>query len=289
MTPNTGFLQLRRGLLQHCAEGRMPPGELAAYILLLLSADASTGVVWSSAAALALNFGFSERRSRSLLEKLEAGKYVRRFPLPGRHQNYPILIDKFLVTCGARRGQKLNAAKSASWRELVFDFCEQTGEQTGEQTAPYQDQESESESEGKRYKQSSAPARPWTGVDDDVLSRLRQELQKTQTTPVDDKTLAFAVERITARASKPPSSFRFFLKAIPNFLAAYEREAAEWLAEQAAPLLNRNGGQALPDGDLRELLKCQIARRGLPYDADLISLAVDIALHRRQKTREKRA
>ena len=289
MTPNTGFVQLRRGLLQHCAEGRMPPSELAAYILLLLSADASTGMVWSSAAALALNFGFSERRSRSLLEKLEAGKYIWRFPVPGRHQNYAILIDKFLVSCGARRGQRLNAAKSTSWRELVFDSCEQTGEQTGEQTAPYQDQDQDQNQDRNRHGESSAPARPWTGLDDDVLSRLRKELQKTRTTPLDDSILAFAIERITARASKPPSSFRFFLKAVPNFLAAYEREAAEWLAEQAAPLLNRDGGQALPDGDLRELLKCQIARRRLPYDPDLISLAVDIALRRRQKAQENRA
>ena len=138
-----GYVQLRRGVLQHCREGKLPPTIFAMYIHLILEADKASGVVWSSAKSLASRYGYGERHSRSALESLETKGYIRRFPIPGRHGEYPILVNKYCPSTGARKGSMLNAKKSADWQHLVFENCEETcrerGEHRGEETAPLQE------------------------------------------------------------------------------------------------------------------------------------------------------
>jgi len=76
MSTNGNFVQLRRGLLEHVETGRLSAREFAAYVLIVLLADASTGVWWGNSVALAAKFGSgdvselaAQKTLRSLGEK----------------------------------------------------------------------------------------------------------------------------------------------------------------------------------------------------------------------------
>ena len=129
-----GFVPLRRGILAHIRNGSLPHGEALAYMVIIASADPSTGIWYGSAKALAGEFNFPEREARRLLEALERKGYLRRFPKPGAHSNYPVLANKSEITVGARRGTRLCADKSTSLENLVYENGEEAGEQKGEHT-----------------------------------------------------------------------------------------------------------------------------------------------------------
>jgi len=135
----SGFLQLRRGVWEHIKDGRMSHMDAIAFIYITSQADTRTGVWNGSASALAGELSLSPRNARRLVERLSEGNYVRRFPVPGRHVCYPILINKFLVTDGEHKGEHLNALESTSPADLRYvrseQECEQTGEHKGEHSA----------------------------------------------------------------------------------------------------------------------------------------------------------
>ena len=129
-----GFVPLRRGILAHIRNVSLPHGEALAYMVIIASADPSTGIWYGSAKALAGEFNFPEREARRLLEALERKGYLRLFPKPGAHSNYPVLVNKSEITVGARRGTRLCADKSTSLENLVYEDGEEAGEQKGEHT-----------------------------------------------------------------------------------------------------------------------------------------------------------
>jgi hypothetical protein len=101
-------------------------------IYIATQADTRTGVWNGSAGALAGEIALSSSNARRILERLTEGRYIRRFPVPGRHVCYPILVHKFLVTDGEHKGQLLNAFESASPTELRYMPSEPEYEQTRE-------------------------------------------------------------------------------------------------------------------------------------------------------------
>ena len=127
-----GYLQLRRAIFEHVRDGRLPHMEALAYIYMATQADTRTGVWIGSAGSLAGELCCNERSARWLLEGLSRKGYIRRFPVPGRHFCYPILVNKYLVTDGEHAGERLNAVASESWSALVFEkngaSCEHTVE-----------------------------------------------------------------------------------------------------------------------------------------------------------------
>ena len=116
-----GYLQLRRAIFEHVRDGRLPHMEALAYIYMATQADTRTGVWIGSAGSLAGELCCRERSARWLLEGLSRKGYIRRFPVPGRHVCYPILVNKYLVTDGEHAGERLNAIASQSWNVLVFE------------------------------------------------------------------------------------------------------------------------------------------------------------------------
>ncbi len=112
MSKENGFVQLRRGIWEHVKDGRMSPFEALAFIYIASQADTRTGVWKGSAGALVAELGFNPRTARNVLERMERGKYIRRFATPGRHLCYPILVHKFQITHGEHDGEQLDALSS---------------------------------------------------------------------------------------------------------------------------------------------------------------------------------
>ena len=155
-----GYVPLRRGIVQHVRNGSLSHGEALAYMVIIASADPATGIWYGSAKALAGEFNFSEREARRLLESLERKGYLRRFPKPGSHSNYPIAINKFEATVGARRGTRLCTAKSTSSENLVYENGEHKSEETSEHKSEHTASIKEIERERERENNNSVATSP---------------------------------------------------------------------------------------------------------------------------------
>jgi len=133
-----GYVKFRRGILDHTHDGRMTATEATAFWAMVVDADPATGVWIGSGRALSFLFNctLSEKCARRALEGLEKnpeGPYIKRFTTPGKHGNYPILINRFEVTAGARMGLRLNADATVNWREPVYYDPQAMGEEMGEE------------------------------------------------------------------------------------------------------------------------------------------------------------
>ena len=132
MSKENGFLQLRRGVFEHVRDGRMSLIDYAVHSYITAQADTRTGIWNGSAGALAGELSLSRRKARRFLERLSHGGYIKRFPVPGKHVCYPILIHKFSITDGQHRGEQLNAIASSSPVNLEYFTGQQEGEQRGQ-------------------------------------------------------------------------------------------------------------------------------------------------------------
>lgn len=174
-----GFVQKRRGVLDHLQDGRLTLAEYGAYDAMILLADKASGIWTGSARALAAICGagdISERKARHILESLERKGYVRRFPIPRSHRNYPVLVNRYKVSTGAQSGKSLNAAATTDWRFPVYDECPQPGAQVGAQpgaeTAPIQERERDK----RRKATPPAPAKQPSPVGASLASLLKQRI-----------------------------------------------------------------------------------------------------------------
>jgi hypothetical protein len=208
---NGGFIQLRRGLFEHLRDGRLTLLELSALCVILLLADKATGIWIGSARALAANCGagdITDRQARHLLESLEKKGYIRRFPRRRSHANYPILVNRYLVTFGAYSGMTLNAAATDDWRQPVYESRQEQGAERGAEDgvhqgagrAPYQ--EVEVKREERKNKPTSAPETvapidlpPWLplGTWNDFL-----EMRKVMRKPLMRKAVDLMLRKLAA-------------------------------------------------------------------------------------------
>jgi hypothetical protein len=95
------------------------------YTAILANADPSTGIWHSSAGCLAALYSISPRTCRDSLERLEKGGYLKRFPIRGKHGQYPILVHRFDCSDGAMKGMRLNAMESLSWETPIYESCDE--------------------------------------------------------------------------------------------------------------------------------------------------------------------
>jgi hypothetical protein len=107
MTLANGFMPLRRGVFEHVRDGRMCPTDFTCFAYMSMS----------------------PRTSRSVIERLEKRGYIKRFPVPGRHACYPILVHKYQVTTGEHFGEQLNALDATSPTDLRYFPREHDGEE----------------------------------------------------------------------------------------------------------------------------------------------------------------
>jgi hypothetical protein len=133
LSKENGYLQHRRGIWEHVRDGRLSLQDVAVHQYIASQADTRTGIWNGSAGALAGELCISPRVARRFLERLSRGDYIKRFPMPGKHVCYPILVHKFAITDGEHRGEHLNALASNSPVDLRYFPGEQMGEHRGEQ------------------------------------------------------------------------------------------------------------------------------------------------------------
>lgn len=144
-----GYIQLRRGIREHVANGWLRHDDALALILLFMAADPATGVAMASASWLSGNYCWKPRTARDICEELGSQHhkgckpetngctgcgYVKRFA-SHRHENYPILIHKYQPTkhhefcTGIKCHQEchveksVNAWSSKSYESVVYEFC----------------------------------------------------------------------------------------------------------------------------------------------------------------------
>jgi hypothetical protein len=133
MSKGNGYLQHRRGIWEHVRDGRLSLQDVAVHLYIASQADTRSGIWNGSASALAGELCISPRVARRFLERLSRGGYLKRFPTPGKHVCYPILVHKFAITDGEHRGEHLNALGSNGRADLRYFPGEQMGEQLSSQ------------------------------------------------------------------------------------------------------------------------------------------------------------
>ncbi|ADW68994.1 hypothetical protein AciX9_1948 [Granulicella tundricola MP5ACTX9] len=123
----SGFVKARRAVLEHLADGRLTPTQFLIHHLLVLMADAKTGVASASAEKLVAYSGgqLVKRTVQDALMALEKKGYIKRKHIAGKHGNYPVFIDKYEVTVGSNAGRRVNAALSSDPVRPVMEcgFC----------------------------------------------------------------------------------------------------------------------------------------------------------------------
>ena len=128
------FVKSRRGILQHLKEGRISEAEFAAFMFMLLSADAATGVWWGDSVELAAGFGqrdFRQHKAKDVLHLLEEKGYIKRFRQQGSRAKYPILINKYEITVGSLIGGQVDAGSTVDWRQpAVFSSPDESPVET---------------------------------------------------------------------------------------------------------------------------------------------------------------
>jgi hypothetical protein len=119
MSKTSGFLQLRRGIWEHVRNGSLTQTCALVYIYMLCQADTRTGIWKGCAQSLAADLGIPKSTAKYALRRLD-GRYIRRFPIQGRHFCYPILLHKFVISQGQQVGLRLDALNSTSENTLTF-------------------------------------------------------------------------------------------------------------------------------------------------------------------------
>ena len=165
----SGFVKIRRGILDHLLSGLISIFEFGIYVILHLQADYRTGV-WTGSAPRLRAAGPRGARMRDLqraLHRLGEIGFIRIFRTPGKRGNYHVLIHKFESTDTALSGKRLNAFKSSSWEQLVFEVCtDDNTDSTDSDTDAHTDTATDSALKGDRLKasKSSDCRRPAPGV-----------------------------------------------------------------------------------------------------------------------------
>jgi hypothetical protein len=115
-----------RDLQDHLKQGRLSIFELGVYQIIHWQADFKTGVWWGSAPAVhcVAPRGCKLRDVQRAIARLKRIGFLRpREQKQGKRGNFPVLIDKYEPLSGALRGTRLNAARSADWRNPVYEPC----------------------------------------------------------------------------------------------------------------------------------------------------------------------
>ena len=130
-----GYIALRRGLLEHLQKCLITLREYEVFTILLLWADARTGIATTNGPGLVFLSGnqLSLDYTQKCLASLEKKGYIKRpFYVQGQRGNQQILIDKYVCTTGRLRLKQLSFANTTDWKNPAYvDVTEDTGESAG--------------------------------------------------------------------------------------------------------------------------------------------------------------
>jgi hypothetical protein len=145
------YVPIRPGISDHLLRGDLSVFEFGVYVLIHLQADFRTGV-WQGSAPRILHSaprGAKLRDIQRALERLTDLGFLKHFHQQGQRGNFAVLINKFTVRSGALTGLRLNADKSASWSNPVYDACADADADDGAEAAPIQEVRSKKKEETK--------------------------------------------------------------------------------------------------------------------------------------------
>jgi hypothetical protein len=103
-----GFVQVRRSILEHTYDGRLSFNDCGCFLPMTLLADKANALWHGSAPALNTIVHVATRSAQYSLERLEDGNYILRDFTPGARGNYPILLNKYVLTVGQFKGWRIN-------------------------------------------------------------------------------------------------------------------------------------------------------------------------------------
>ena len=112
---DSGWLKIRKGILDHLADGRMDFSMFTAYMIMLSNCDYSTGLCMGCARRLRSLMGeqWSLKKCRRTLADLSKAKYITFHRKPGlAAEFYPIEINNYIPLVGPQKGQKLRMVEA---------------------------------------------------------------------------------------------------------------------------------------------------------------------------------
>jgi hypothetical protein len=121
------FYRRRRGILEHLQSGRITLFDAAVHDFILLNAQSRVntgssippGIWHGSAQKIWLLTGRQEhgRQIQRSLAKLARLGWLKRFHIQGQRGDYPILVDKFVVSDGNGNDFIVNAQETTNWQQ----------------------------------------------------------------------------------------------------------------------------------------------------------------------------
>jgi ribosomal protein S8 len=126
-TPYSGYVQIRRGILEHLRLGLISPTDKGFYETFIEMADPRTGILNSNAAELAFLCCSNRKTVQKFLCRLERKGYIKRFSTPRSHGKYAILINRYRCTLSPHKNMELNADKTTDWRFPIYEQVSRPG------------------------------------------------------------------------------------------------------------------------------------------------------------------
>jgi hypothetical protein len=119
----SGYVQLRRGLLEHTMSGKLSTLEYAVLTALITLADSGTGADHINAPVLRSFLpGLSTDAAKRILSRLEEGGYIFRKITPRSVYAYPYVVNKYMPTRGPNKALQVDLSKALVSRDLN-DIC----------------------------------------------------------------------------------------------------------------------------------------------------------------------
>src|SRR5580704_9660119 len=116
----SGYVRLRRGVLDHLQQARISFSEYAIYTILLQLADSRSGCAFTNAKSLEalIDRGLKQQRIQDILLELQLKGYVKRFGQAHVGSgSYPILIHRYQITSGEKKDWFVDAFGSKEYRK----------------------------------------------------------------------------------------------------------------------------------------------------------------------------
>jgi len=125
----SGYVQLRRGLLEHLQDGRLTPLEFATLTTLILLASKDTGSSTINANTLGSFMGDGldytsdvprnrQRGKQRVLQALEDKRYIYRQVVPHSKRAYRYWVDKYVATGGQHKSRRLDLSKVFQTKDI---------------------------------------------------------------------------------------------------------------------------------------------------------------------------
>jgi hypothetical protein len=107
-----GWVQLRRGILDHLRDGRLSIYEFLVLIVLIMLADKCTGRGTINAPTLRCFVPeLSKDAAKRVLNSLEEKRYIYRKIIPFSKVVYPFWVNRFIPSAGPHKGLQIDLAK----------------------------------------------------------------------------------------------------------------------------------------------------------------------------------